>query len=108
MRTTITTLIILIAFANTAAFGVEKTKNKMAEPTTEQRQSMAASHEKMAVCLRSDKPMEDCRKEMMQSCQDMMGKDGCAMMMNHMGKMHAKGKGMMHDQEKDNSEKEKK
>jgi hypothetical protein len=41
----------------------------------------------------------------MQSCQDTMGKDGCPMMMDHKGKMHEKGKGMMHDQEKDDTEK---
>jgi hypothetical protein len=105
MKTTIATFMILIAFANTTAFGADKTKKKMMEPTTEQRQNMAATHEKMAVCLRSDKPMEDCKKEMMQSCQDTMGKDGCPMMMDHKGKMHEKGKGMMHDQEKDDTEK---
>ena len=53
---------------------------KMPAMTTEQRQKMADAHEKMATCLRSDKPMSGCHEEMMKSCQEGMGKDGCPMM----------------------------
>lgn len=50
----------------------------------EQREKMATIHEQMAACLRSDKPVADCHKEAMKSCQEMMGKEGCPMM----GAMH--------------------
>lgn len=62
---------------------------KMPPMTTEQRQKMADAHEKMATCLRSDKPMEECHEAMMKSCKENMGKDGCPMMGD-------KGKGMHH------------
>lgn len=93
MNTMIRTMIVCMTFAQATAFGADKTKVKAAQMTPEQRQSMATSHEKMAVCLRSDRPFEDCKKEMMESCKDMMGKDGCPMM-DHMGKMHGMDKGM--------------
>lgn len=49
------------------------------------REQMAVMHEQAAACLRSDKPMAECRSEMMQSCQKMMG-GRCKMMMGmHMG-----------------------
>ena len=50
-------------------------------PSPEMRAKMATLHEQMAACLRSDKPMSECRAQMMKGCQDMMGKDGCSMMM---------------------------
>jgi hypothetical protein len=57
------------------------------EITAEQRQQMANMHEKMSTCLRSDKSMEDCHKEMMDSHKDFMGKgDSCPM-----HGMHGKG-----------------
>ena len=55
--------------------------------TTEQRHKMADAHEKMAGCLRSDKPMMECHDEMMKSCHENMGKDGCPMD-GHMKGMH--------------------
>lgn len=48
--------------------------------TKEQREKMATIHEKIAACLRSDKPIADCHKEAMQSCHEMMGTEGCPMM----------------------------
>jgi hypothetical protein len=62
--------------------------DKWPEPTKEQRQKMAEMHEKMAACLKSDKPASDCHKEMMASCKEAMGKE-CPM-------MHGKGHGMHH------------
>jgi hypothetical protein len=44
---------------------------------------MAAFHEQLAACLRSDKPIADCHKEAMKHHKDMMGmmgKEGCTMM----------------------------
>lgn len=50
------------------------------EPSKEMRAKMAAAHEQMAACLRSDKPIAACRSEMMKSCQEIMGERGCPMM----------------------------
>lgn len=68
-----------------------KHHEKMPEPTKEQRTKMADMHSKMAECLKSEKPMKDCHKEMMDSCKE--AHDGkCPMMGGHMGKMMGKGK----------------
>ena len=58
-----------------------------AEMTREQRQQMAGAHEKMAACLRSEKPLTECHSEMMKSCEATMGANGCPMMQGKMGKM---------------------
>ena len=58
-------------------------------PSKEMREKMATMHEQMAACLRSDKPLAECRQEMMKGCQEMMGGHDCSMMMG-MGGM---GKG---------------
>src|SRR5688572_31307964 len=49
-------------------------------PSKQMREQMASMHEKMATCLRSDKPFADCRSEMQASCKSMMGEQGCPMM----------------------------
>ncbi len=59
---------------------------KKPEPTKEQRQQMAELHENMATCLKSDRLVSECRKEMMQACKETMGKDGCPMMGGKMGR----------------------
>jgi hypothetical protein len=51
-----------------------------AEMTLEQRRQMADAHEKMAACLRSERPLADCREELMKSCQQAMGTSTCPMM----------------------------
>ena len=50
------------------------------EPSNEMRAKMAAVHEQMAACLRSDRPFSDCRRELMKGCQQLMGEQGCFMM----------------------------
>lgn len=62
-----------------------------AAPSKEQREKMAQAHEKMAACLRSDRPVADCHQEMMQTCHDTMGGQGCGMMMMGPG---PRGRGM--------------
>ena|SRR3989338_830866 len=92
-------VVAMMVFAismGTTALGAEKTKalpkRGSTEISVEQRKNMSTAHEKMAACLNSDKSFDSCQKEMMQTCQDTMGKDGCPMM----GKMHGMmGKGMM-------------
>ena len=114
MKLAIGTLVILIfgiCGLFTSAFGAEKSatpaNHEHKQMTAEQRKNMADVHDKMAACLRSDTAIESCQSEMMQSCHDKMGKDGCPMdHMAHMGKMHAmKGMGKMqgHDMSDDKS-----
>jgi hypothetical protein len=62
-------------------------------PTAEQRQKMADVHQKMAECLRSDRPIADCRSEMATACHDVLGADACPMMGKGRGGM---GPGMGH------------
>lgn len=54
------------------------------QPTKEMRATMASAHEKMAACLRTDKPMAECREEMRKGAPMMRGQ--CSMM-DHM-QMH--------------------
>jgi hypothetical protein len=66
-------------------------KAAMMEMTPEQRKTMATAHEQMAQCLRSDKPMTECRQAMRASC-DMNGEMGCGMMGHHKGEMKGQGR----------------
>jgi hypothetical protein len=70
-----------------------------AEPTPEMRRQMAAVHQKMADCLKSDRPIGECRVEMHKSCVELMGEESCPMM-GMMGGMGPgmMGHGMMHQQ----------
>lgn len=77
-----------------AAVAAEGPPPASAEPSKEMRAKMASVHERMAACLRSDKPIADCRREMMKSCQKLLGEHGCPMMGMHDGMMND---GMMND-----------
>jgi hypothetical protein len=71
-----------------------------AEPSPELRARMAAAHQKMADCLKSSRPIAECRAEMRESCRGMMDEHGCSMMGTSedgmgMGAGHTGG-GMMH------------
>lgn len=46
------------------------------DPSKEDREKMAAVHEQMAACLRSDKPFAECRNDLAKSHHEMMGM-GC-------------------------------
>jgi hypothetical protein len=63
-----------------------------AVPSAEVRQKMAAVHQQMADCLRSDRPIAECRTEMMKSCQELVGQSSCPMIGSGAGGM---GPGMM-------------
>lgn len=80
----------LALLAASPAFAEEPAKPS--DPSPEARQQMAAVHQKMAECLRSDRPMAECKAEMMKSCHEMMGERGCPMMGASGGGM---GPGMM-------------
>lgn len=88
----------LLIFTMPYAFSVEPKVSK------EERQKMADMHSKMASCLKSDRPMSECRNEMMSSCQKMMGEDGCPMM-GKKGMMRGmKGKGKMQKEAQEDEE----
>lgn len=55
----------------------ESTGEKGWKLTHEQRLKMAKMHERMAACLRSDKPLKDCHADMVKACHEAMGKEGC-------------------------------
>jgi len=74
-----------------AVFAADEPKATPPAPSQQMREQMASLHEKMATCLRSDKPFADCRSEMQTNCKSMMGEHGCPMMGMGMG---------MHDQMK--------
>lgn len=58
---------------------------KPKEPSAEDRKKMAELHQKMADCLKSDKPIQQCHEEMKKSCKEMG--DHCPMG-HHPGRMH--------------------
>ena len=43
------------------------------------REQMASAHEKMAACLRSDRPLAECRSELMRACQKIRDGHDCGM-----------------------------
>lgn len=102
-------LAVLSLIMVNGAFGAEKSKTTKLKETPEMRQKMAEAHESMATCLRSDKSMNECKKEMMDSYPEMMGKGGCMMMdemRGHMSGVMKRGmmkKGMMDSGSDENS-----
>jgi len=65
---------------SSAAIATEQSSVALQEPSNEMRAKMASLHEQMATCLRSDKPVKDCRAEMMKACQQLGNDQGCPMM----------------------------
>ncbi len=72
--------ILLSVAAVWAADPAPSSSTPQAPPSKETREKMAALHEQMAACLRSDKSINDCRTEMMKSCRETLGPQGCPMM----------------------------
>lgn len=83
-----TAWILAIALGAGAAAAQEAVKPEGGTPTTEQRSAMAQVHQEMADCLRSERPIDECRAQMQSRCRAMMGPEGCPMMMG-------RGRGMM-------------
>jgi hypothetical protein len=71
--------------AGSVTFAAEPPTSAAPAPSKEVREKMAAMHEQMAACLRSDKSITECRTEAMQKCHDMMGQQGCQGMGTGMG-----------------------
>jgi hypothetical protein len=71
---------LLMIMSASAALAADPPTTNPPAPSKEMREKMAGLHEQMATCLRSDKPISECRSQMMKSCQEMMGDQGCPMM----------------------------
>jgi hypothetical protein len=56
--------------AGPAAAAQAASSDQEAAPSKAMREKMAAMHEQMAACLRTDKPVADCRADMRKACQD--------------------------------------
>ncbi|MEK6773515.1 MAG: hypothetical protein AABY64_06225 [Bdellovibrionota bacterium] len=93
-------MVLVFSAGALAAESSQVQKESQAAPSTESREQMAKSHEKMALCLRSEASIQDCRQQMHEQCQNMKDKGGCFMM----GKM---GRGMMENRKKNDSTKDK-
>lgn len=72
-------LMAAILFCN-VTLAAESPTAAQAEPSREMREQMAAAHDAMAACLRSDKSIADCRDQMQTSCKQIHGEQGCPMM----------------------------
>jgi hypothetical protein len=94
MKLTKRTILITVSLTlvSLASYGADASKKPMSMDTPEMRQKIAGMHQKMADCLRSDKPMATCKSEMMKECHESMGKEGCGMMKDMHG--HGMGKDM--------------
>ncbi|HUI63121.1 MAG TPA: hypothetical protein VLX90_23035 [Steroidobacteraceae bacterium] len=80
-RSLVASLALMLASV-TVGFAAEPPSTAAAGPSKEAREKMAAFHEQLAACLRSDKPIAECHKQAMQHHKDMMGmmgKEGCTM-----------------------------
>jgi len=75
----LTGILVLLAAA-TPALAAEPPANRAAAPSQELRDQMAAVHQRMASCLRSEKPIAECREEMRRNCAKFMGEQDCSMM----------------------------
>ncbi|XGC80649.1 hypothetical protein ACES2L_15080 [Bdellovibrio bacteriovorus] len=80
----ITAAASMLIFSSSFANEMKGMGKDMKEMSKEDRQKMADMHMKMADCLKSTKPMNECKNEMMKSCEG-MGKESCAMMGHHKG-----------------------
>ncbi len=102
MRRRFVLAIATVMLSGGSALAADPAESAAANPSPELRQKMADVHQKMAECLRSDRPIDECRAQMHAGCQATMGQAGCPMMGGMMrpggmggGMMGGPGKGMM-------------
>lgn len=82
MRTIIPTALGLLFSLQACAGMMGKDRAELPPAmTAEQRENAAEAHVRMAECLRSNKTVDSCHSEMMQSCKQMKG--SCPMMGPH-------------------------
>jgi hypothetical protein len=76
-RATVTALLLLFGAAVTLADTPPPEQRDLSKDT---REKMAALHEQMAACLRSDTPVLECHSTMIKNCQEQLGNVTCPMM----------------------------
>jgi hypothetical protein len=76
-----------VALLSSAALAADPAPQPPVDPTPAQRKEMASVHRKMADCLDSNRSFAECRTEMQSSCVQLMGQNGCPMMMGGGGMM---------------------
>jgi hypothetical protein len=99
MVTSLNKFIAHVAFAVLVPLSASSVFAQTTQPTQAQRQTLserhktiAEMHSKMAACLESERPIDQCRQEMTDSCSNSF--DGTCPMMGQ-GNMRGRGKGMM-------------
>jgi hypothetical protein len=75
-HTTTLTVLLLGAVAGANA----QTPTAQPEISKDTREKMAALHEQMASCLRSDKSVADCHSEVLKSCKEQLETDSCPLL----------------------------
>ena len=79
-RTALAAIALLLSVSAWSADPPSATSATQSAPSKEVREKMAALHEQMAACLRSDKSFSECRAQMRTSCLQTVGAQGCPMM----------------------------
>jgi hypothetical protein len=79
-RAALAAIALLLSASAWSADPPSATSATQAVPSKDVREKMAALHEQMAACLRSDKSFVECRTEMKTSCLQTVGAQGCPMM----------------------------
>jgi hypothetical protein len=88
----IRSIVVIAAIAMSwgiTARAVEPTEPASGAEPQQSREQMARAHEKMAACLRSERPLAECRAEMMHTCKAAKAKQGCEMKMTDHGEHKA-------------------
>jgi cytosine/adenosine deaminase-related metal-dependent hydrolase len=75
--------LIASAFMSGLAMAADTATAVPPEPSKEVREKMAAAHDRMAACLRTDRTVSDCRDELMKACHQLAAEHGCPMMDKH-------------------------
>jgi len=66
----------LLTFGSAATYAAAPAADS-SEPSQQTREKIAVLHEQLAACLRSDRPVSECRSEMVTNCQAQIGSN-CA------------------------------
>lgn len=93
MKTVLTICLVTAFIAPTHAHSANAPDpSKASAPSTADRETMAAAHEKMATCLRSNKDLQECHNDLRAQCQATMGSNCPGLQMGPgMGKGIRKG-----------------
>jgi hypothetical protein len=101
IRSMSTFVLLFILSVSVGANGAGKSVTSKAPShtsmTPEMKKDVAEMHQKMADCMKTDKSMEECRKDVMTNCPVAEAMGGHCPLMDGMKGMKGKKKGMMTD-----------